>query len=288
MKILVTGGEGQLGKALNEKGKDYKDHRFLFIDIRDLDITDYAATAIFVAGYQPDIIINCAAYTAVDKAEAEPELAMAVNTTAPGELARICFEQGIHLIHISTDYVFDGRSFRPYTETDPVNPVSVYAKSKLGGETQILNVGVKGIIFRTSWLYSENGQNFVKTIRKKSKELGSLKVVYDQVGGPTYAGDLAHVILEILPEVVISDTMEIYHYANEGVISWYDFAQAILEISGIECALDAIETKAYPTPAARPFYSVFNKSKFRERFGIAIPYWRTSLEKCIGNMTESE
>ncbi|HZX63464.1 MAG TPA: dTDP-4-dehydrorhamnose reductase [Bacteroidales bacterium] len=287
MKILVTGGDGQLGSALKKLAGDYKDYIFTFIDVRDLDLTDSSAMAAFLGTHQPGILINCAAYTAVDKAESETDRAMAVNATAPGEIARICSETGIRLIHISTDYVFDGRSFIPYKETDPVNPVSVYAKSKLEGETRIQKQHVKGIIIRTSWLYSEYGQNFVKTILKKGKELGKLRVVYDQVGGPTYAGDIARVILDIMPEVVNASSMEVYHYANEGVISWYDFANAIIDISGIECILEPVETKAYPTPAARPSYSVFNKTKFKERFGIAIPYWRDSLKECIGNLMES-
>lgn len=287
MKILVTGGDGQLGSALKKLAGDYKDYIFTFIDVRDLDLTDSSAMAAFLGTHQPGILINCAAYTAVDKAESETDRAMAVNATAPGEIARICSETGIRLIHISTDYVFDGRSFIPYKETDPVNPVSVYAKSKLEGETRIQKQHVKGIIIRTSWLYSEYGQNFVKTILKKGKELGKLKVVYDQVGGPTYAGDIARVILDIMPEVVNAGSMEVYHYANEGVISWYDFANAIIDISGIDCILEPVETKAYPTPAARPSYSVFNKTKFKERFGIAIPYWRDSLKECIGNLMES-
>ena len=287
MKILVTGGDGQLGSALKKLAGDYKDYIFTFIDVRDLDLTDSSAMAAFLGTHQPGILINCAAYTAVDKAESETDRAMAVNATAPGEIARICSETGIRLIHISTDYVFDGRSFIPYKETDPVNPVSVYAKSKLEGETRIQKQHVKGIIIRTSWLYSEYGQNFVKTILKKGKELGKLKVVYDQVGGPTYAGDLARAILDILPEVANTGSMEVYNYANEGVISWFDFAYAIIEISGIACILEPVETTAYPTPATRPSYSVFNKTKFKERFGIAIPYWRTSLKECIGNMVES-
>jgi len=287
MKILVTGGDGQLGSALKKLAGNYKDHIFTFIDVGDLDITDSSGMAAFLATHNPGILINCAAYTAVDKAESETDRAMAVNATAPGEMARICSETGIRLIHISTDYIFDGRSFMPYKETDTVNPVSVYAKSKLEGETRIRKQAVKGIIIRTSWLYSEYGQNFVKTILKKGKELGKLRVVYDQVGGPTYAGDLARAILDILPEVANTGSMEVYHYANEGVISWYDFANAIIEISGINCILEPVETTAYPTPAARPSYSVFNKTKFKERFGIAIPYWRTSLKECIGNMVES-
>jgi dTDP-4-dehydrorhamnose reductase len=287
MKILVTGGDGQLGSALKKLAGDYKDYIFTFIDVRDLDLTDSSGMAAFLGTHQPGILINCAAYTAVDKAESETDRAMAVNATAPGEIARICSETGIRLIHISTDYVFDGRSFIPYKETDPVNPVSVYAKSKLEGETRIQKQHVKGIIIRTSWLYSEYGQNFVKTILKKGKELRKLKVVYDQVGGPTYAGDLARVILDIMPEVAKACSMEVYHYANEGVISWYDFANAIIDISGIDCILEPVETKAYPTPAARPSYSVFNKTKFKERFGIAIPYWRDSLKECIGNLMKS-
>jgi dTDP-4-dehydrorhamnose reductase len=286
MKILITGGDGQLGNALKKFSGDYKGHVFTFIDVYDLDLTDSSGVNGYLTEHKPDILINCAAYTAVDKAESEPEKAMAVNATAPGELAKICAKTGIRLIHISTDYVFDGKSFIPYKETDPVNPVSVYSKSKLDGETRILQENVKGVIIRTSWLYSEYGQNFVKTILKKGKELGKLKVVYDQVGGPTYAGDLARTILYILPEVVTTNTMDIYHYADEGVISWYDFAHAIIEISGINCILEPIESKDFPSPAARPAYSVFNKARIKQQFGITIPYWRTSLKECIGNMRE--
>jgi dTDP-4-dehydrorhamnose reductase len=288
MKVLVTGGDGQLGSALKRLSGEYKDHAFTFIDIQTLDLTDPAATAAFLAATRPAILINCAAYTAVDKAESEPGLAIAVNAIAPGELARICSQSGIRFIHISTDYVFDGKSFIPYKETDPVNPVSVYAKSKLDGELKILEQDVKGVILRTSWLYSEYGQNFVKTILKKGKDLGKLRVVYDQVGGPTYAGDLARAILDILPEVANTSSMDIYHYANEGVISWYDFAQAIIEISGISCIIEPVETAAYPTPAQRPPYSVFNKTKFREKFNLPIPYWKTGLKECIMKIMESE
>ena len=287
MKILITGGDGQLGNSLKKLAGEYRDHVFTFIDIGDLDLTDARALAAFLTAHHPDILINCAAYTAVDKAESEPERAMAVNAAAPGEMARICANSGIRMIQISTDYVFDGRSYKPYRETDPVNPISVYSKSKLEGETLIRKQDVKGIIIRTSWLYSEYGQNFVKTILKKGKETGKLNVVFDQAGGPTYAGDLARAILDILPAVAEADSMEVYHYANEGVISWYDFAHAIIEISGTECAIEPVMTSAYPTPAARPAYSVFNKAKFKERFRIAIPYWRTSLEICIGNLLDS-
>jgi len=286
MKILVTGGDGQLGNALRKFAGDYKGHVFSFIDIHDLDLTDSFRMATYFADHKPHVLINCAAYTAVDKAESEPEKAMAVNAIVPGEMAKICSKAGIRMVHISTDYVFDGKSFTPYRENDPVNPVSVYAKSKMEGEVRILQENVRGIIIRTSWLYSEYGQNFVKTILKKGKELGKLRVVYDQVGGPTYAGDLARAILDILPEVAATNSMDIYHYADEGVISWFDLAHAIIEISGIQCILEPIESKDFPTPATRPSYSVFNKTRFKERFGITIPYWRTSLEKCIGNMHE--
>ena len=287
MKILVTGGDGQLGNALKKRSVNYPDYVFTFIDVQDLDITDSKGMADFLTAKHPDVIINCAAYTAVDKAESDPERAMSVNAIATGEMARICSASGIRLIHISTDYVFDGMNYKPYRETDLINPVSVYAKTKQEGERLILQKEVKGVIIRTSWLYSEYGQNFVKTILKKGKELGKLRVVYDQVGGPTYAGDLAQAILDIIPGVVSSDSMEIYHYANEGVISWYDFAEAIVELSGINCKLEPIETKDYPLPAARPFYSVFNKTKMKEAFGLNIPYWRTSLKQCIGNLMDS-
>jgi dTDP-4-dehydrorhamnose reductase len=286
MKILVTGGDGQLGNALRKFAGDYQDHVFSFIDIHDLDLTDSTRMDTYLTEYNPNVLINCAAYTAVDKAESEPERAMAVNAMVPGEMAKICANTGIRLVHISTDYVFDGKSFIPYKENDPVNPVSVYAKSKMEGETRILQENVRGIIIRTSWLYSEYGQNFVKTILKKGKELGKLRVVYDQVGSPTYAGDLAKAILDILPEVAATNSMEIYHYADEGVISWFDFAHAIIEISGIQCVLDPIESKDFSASATRPPYSVFNKARFKKRFGITIPYWRTSLEECIGNMPE--
>ncbi len=286
MKILVTGGNGQLGTALKKFAVDYKDHDFAFIDVQDLDLTDSQGMAAFFAKHKPGIVINCAAYTAVDKAESEPDTAMAVNGEVPGEMAKICAKSGIRLIHISTDYVFDGKSYIPYKETDTVNPVSVYAKSKLEGEKRVLAEDVKGIIIRTSWLYSEYGQNFVKTILKKGKELGKLRVVYDQIGGPTYAGDLARAILQILPEVAEMGSIEIYNYADEGAISWYDFAHAIIEISGVDCFVEPIESKEFATPATRPAYSVFNKAMFKERFGITIPYWRDSLKECLSNMRE--
>lgn len=288
MKILVTGGDGQLGRSLKRLSENYKEYNFAFIDIGDLDLTDSAGVSTYLGTYNPSIVINCAAYTAVDKAESESGAAMEVNARVPGDIARICADKGIRLIHISTDYVFDGRSFIPYKETDAVNPVSVYAKSKMEGESRIREANAKGIIIRTSWLYSEYGSNFVRTILRKGKETGKLRVVYDQVGGPTYAGDLAGAILDILPVVADSGEMDIYHYANEGAVSWYDFAKAIIGISGTPCILEPIGTQAYPTPAARPPYSVFDKTKFKTIFGIRIPYWRDSLEICIRNIATAE
>jgi dTDP-4-dehydrorhamnose reductase len=281
MNILVTGGDGQLGRSLRKCSASYPDQKFIFTDIADLDLTDTRKTEAFVAEARPDILINCAAYTAVDKAEENAALAMKVNAEVPGNLARICSVKGIKMIHISTDYVFDGRSYRPYTETDPCNPVSVYSKSKYQGEQEILKQDTRGVIFRTSWLYSEYGNNFVRTILARGKELGKLSVVYDQVGGPTYAGDVAKVILDIIPQISGKEPMEIFHYANEGAVSWYDFAAAIIELSGIDCRLMPVETKDYPAPATRPPYSVFNKTKIKERFGIEIPYWRDSLKTCL-------
>jgi dTDP-4-dehydrorhamnose reductase len=188
------------------------------------------------------------------------------------------------LIHISTDYVFDGRNYRPYTEEDPTGPQSVYAKSKFAGEEQVIGHAARALIIRTSWLYSEFGQNFLKTIRKYGKERGLLRVVSDQIGSPTYALDLAKTLLDILSRETIPDGVHIYHYANEGVASWYDFASAILEMNNIRCTLTPIPTKDYPLPAVRPFYSVLDKSKIRQDFGIEIPYWRDSLLKCIGRL----
>ncbi|MCX6243926.1 MAG: dTDP-4-dehydrorhamnose reductase [Bacteroidetes bacterium] len=284
MKILVTGGDGQLGRSLRKCAVNYPDHAFTFIDINDLDLTDPVKTVAYVTGLMPGILINCAAYTAVDKAEEDSALAMNVNAEVPGKLAWICSGQGIKLIHISTDYVFDGKSYMPYSEDDPCNPASAYAKSKYEGEREILRHNVSGIIIRTSWLYSEYGHNFVKTILAKGIELGNLRVVYDQIGGPTYAGDLAKTLIELIPRLSDSEKMEIFNYANEGAVSWYDFAKAIIDIGGIDCKIQPVGTIDYPTPAARPPYSVFNKTKIRERFGIEIPYWRDSLKVCIRNL----
>ena len=284
MKILITGAKGQLGNELKLLGKKYPDFQFTFTDVEELDITDMQAVSAFFDKLHPDVIVNCAAYTAVDKAEQEPDLALKINALAVRNLSNACGEFNALLIHISTDYIFNGKGYRPYVETDTPEPVSSYARSKYAGETQMLSSCRNGIILRTSWLYSAFGNNFVKTILKYGKERGNLNVVYDQIGCPSYAKDLAAAILEIIPKLTDHEGVEIFHYTNEGVASWYDFAKAIIEFSGIKCLINPVETKDYPLPAERPFYSVLNKAKFKERFGIEIPYWRDSLEDCINRL----
>ena len=281
MKILVTGSNGQLGNELRMLAPTYPGFTFIFTDVAELDITSEPDIETLVVEEKHAAIINCAAYTAVDKAEQEPNLAFLINATAVGNLARVASKNNALLVHISTDYVFDGKGHKPYFEDDPTNPVSLYAKSKHAGEQQVQSYANQAIIIRTSWLYSEFGNNFVKTMMKYGKERGLLNVVFDQTGTPTYARDLAKTILDIIDKQLVFDGVEVFHYSNEGVTSWYDFAKAIIEFSGISCKINPIETKEYPLPAARPFYSVFNKSKIKHRFQIEIPYWRDSLKVCI-------
>lgn len=286
MKILVTGSNGQLGNELKLLASAYPDHKFIFTDVAELDITSEPDVEQCVKEEQPSVIINCAAYTAVDKAEQEDNLAFLINATAVGNLARAASKYGALLIHISTDYVFDGKGHKPYMEDAPTNPVSLYARSKHAGEQQVQSYSNKAIIIRTSWLYSEFGNNFVKTIMKYGKERGQLNIVFDQTGTPTYARDLAKTILDIIQKQQVFNGVEVFNYSNEGVTSWYDFAKAIIELSGIACKINPIETKEYPLPAIRPYYSVFNKSKIKQRFQIEIPYWRDSLKECIQKMEQ--
>lgn len=288
MKVLVTGSKGQLGNEIRRLASQFPELKFIFTDIQELDITSEKALERFFEEEKPEVVINCAAYTAVDKAEQEETLAYLINSNAVGNLARITARYQAHLIHISTDYVFDGRGFRPYTETDVTNPVSTYGKSKFAGEKMIQSHSVSATIIRTSWLYSEFGGNFVKTILKLALEHGKINVVYDQIGSPTYAGDLAAAILKIIRNQWFAEHVEVFHYANEGAVSWLDFAHAIIELTGIECTLNAIETKDFPRPAARPFYSVLNKSKIKSRFQIEIPYWRSSLKVCIERLMNQD
>jgi dTDP-4-dehydrorhamnose reductase len=282
--ILVTGANGQLGSELRELSILHPDDIFTFIDRDELDLSNPAAIHNWFLDKTFDVIINCAAYTAVDKAESETELAAAINTKAVETLARIAKEKGISLIHISTDYVFDGTNFKPYSETDLTNPQSVYGQTKLDSERAMLAINpAKSIIIRTSWVYSSFGNNFVKTMLRLGKEREELGVIFDQVGSPTSARDLAQAILSIIQHQKFSaqkDT-EIYHFSNEGVCSWYDFAKTIFQFSAISCLVKPIETLEYPTPAKRPHYSVLNKAKIKDTFDIKIPYWKDSLQNCI-------
>jgi len=284
MKILITGSNGQLGSEIRELASAYTLYEFLYTDVAELDITDEEEVNYFFELHSPDVVINCAAYTAVDKAETDEETAFRVNALATGNLARAASDSGAFMVHISTDYVYDGENFRPYIETDLINPVSVYAKSKAAGEEAVQLAGGKAIIIRTSWLYSAFGNNFIKTMMKYGKERDALNVVFDQVGTPTYAHDLAKAILDIIPMAMIDERIEVYHYSNEGVASWYDFAKAIHQIANITCRVNPIPTRDYPLPAKRPFYSVLDKSKIKKRFAVGIPYWRDSVKSCIDRL----
>jgi len=281
--ILVTGSNGQLGRELHELSESYP-YTFWFTCKEDLNISDEHAIQSFIERHAINVIINCAAYTAVDKAENDQELADKINHQAVKHLAFIAKEQNIKLIHISTDYVFDGTNYTPYLETDVTNAQSIYGKTKLDGENALLHVNLpNSIIIRTSWVYSRYGTNFVKTMLRLGRERASLGVIYDQVGTPTYARDLAKTILEILPKINNTQT-EIYNYSNEGVLSWYDFAQEIMKIAKLTCKINPIETKEYPTPAKRPHYSLLNKSKIKNDFAVEIPYWKDSLADCLNKM----
>lgn len=270
-KILVTGSKGQLGTELLKLLPDA-----VFADIRELDITNSGSVIEFVKINGIETIINCAAYTAVDKAEDNPKIAYAINAEGPGNLAAT----GCRLIHVSTDYVFDGSGCRPYKETDPTNPVSVYGKSKLEGENKVLSQSENAIIMRTAWLYSSTGNNFLKTMLRLGRERTSVGVVVDQIGSPTFAGDLAEAICHILPRMN-KDTTGIYHYTNEGVCSWYDFAWEIMNESGYDCRVHPLTSNEYPTRAKRPSYSVLSKSSVKKTFDLEIPYWKESLKKCL-------
>ena len=291
--ILVTGSHGQLGseiKNLVDSAKnEYSDKSFLFTTKDTLDITDSKSIERFIKDNSIDIIINCAAYTAVDNAEENIIMADAINREAVKNLALFSKKYDIKLIHISTDYLFDGNSFIPYTEEIQSNPQGIYSKTKLAGEQEIRQINPpNSIIIRTSWIYSSLGTNFVKTMLRLGREKESLNVVFDQIGTPTYARDLAKAILLIINHPIIEgESVEIYHYSNEGVASWYDFAKAIFEISDIECRVNPIETHQYPTPAKRPYYSILNKAKIKRDYNLDIPYWRDSLKDCLAKIRES-
>jgi len=284
-KILVTGSTGQLGSEIKALSSAYPELEFVCPNSSELDICNQALLNDFVkdAGFVG--IINCAGYTAVDKAEQNAGIAGLVNAKAVGHLVAVSQRYQLKLIHISTDYVFDGTSNRPYSERMPVCPLGAYGKTKRAGEMEIVHSPTNAIIIRTSWMYSSFGNNFVKTMMRLGEERENLSVVYDQIGTPTSARDLAQVCLDIISQPGRMDTKgKLYHYSNEGVASWYDFAQAIMEMANIDCKLNPIESKDFSTAARRPAYSVLNKAKIKADFGIAIPHWRTSLAECIGKI----
>ncbi|MDD2888658.1 MAG: dTDP-4-dehydrorhamnose reductase [Aliarcobacter sp.] len=283
--ILVTGSNGQLGSEIKELFANYS-YSFFFTNKDNIDITSKDNIKSFCQENNINVIINCAAYTAVDKAESDTENADLINRKAVKKLALVSEELNIKLIHISTDYVFDGRNFKPYCEEFQTNPQGIYGKTKLDGENEMRDINPKNsIIIRTSWLYSSFGNNFVKTMLRLGKEKESLGVIFDQVGTPTYARDLAKIILDIIPQIN-SDKVEIYNYSNEGVLSWYDFAKEIMRMAKLDCKINPIQTFEYPTPAVRPHFSLLNKLKIKKMFNIEIPYWKDSLDECLKIMGE--
>jgi dTDP-4-dehydrorhamnose reductase len=303
LNVLITGAAGQLGSEFRYLSGDMKDKvpdsneleytkifSFIFVTRKQLDIQNSRQVAAFCTKNKIDVIVNCAAYTAVDKAEQEPEQADAINHLAVKTLAQIAKDQNIKLIHISTDYVFDGTAHKPYKETDTTNPQSIYGKTKLYGELAMQTINpANSIIIRTSWVYSEFGNNFVKTMLRLGQERDELSVVCDQIGSPTNARDLASAILQIIPQLGVKtsddkelsnterEKVEIYHYSNVGICSWYDFVKAIFEINNIDCNVKPIPSDAYPTPTKRPYYSVMDKSKIVEIFKLHHEHWRVSL-----------
>lgn len=286
MNILVTGCNGQLGNVIRDRQPLYPHVQWYNTDVAELDITDRDAVDRFVTENHIDGIINCAAYTAVDRAEDDVEKAKLLNVTGPANLAAAIEQTGGWLIHISTDYVFDGNHCTPYTEDEPTNPMSVYGKTKQEAEVAVMQLCRQTMVIRTAWLYSEYGNNFVKTMMRLGREREQLKVVYDQIGTPTYAGDLADAILTIVNKGI---NPGLYHFTNEGVISWYDFTKAIHELTGITtCEVLPIRSEEYPTKAHRPSFSVLDKQKIKAAYGICIPYWRDSLQHCIHLLNEKE
>ena len=279
MNILITGCNGQLGSELRAIEKEYAQYRFFNTSHQELDVTDHVAVAAYVEEHEIDGIINCSAYTAVDKAESDIDNCKAINTDAPANLAMAIEKRGGWLIHVSTDYVFDGTKHTPYNETDATCPNSVYGSTKLAGEESAMKLCQHTMVVRTSWLYSAFGNNFVKTMIRLGHTKDELGVIFDQIGTPTYASDLARAIMAAVEHGVVAG---IYHYSDEGVASWYDFTKAIHRLAGItDCQVNPIHTSEYPTPAKRPAYSVLDKTKIKQTYGIRIPHWEESLAKCI-------
>ena len=280
MNILVTGSNGQVGSELQALANTYPNFSFVFVDKKDLDIGDKDAVLAFFEAQTFEYCINCAAYTAVDKAESDTETAYLVNALGPQNLAVACQKHQTRLVQISTDYVYHSNQNFPFKETDATSPESVYGRTKLDGEKLAVDNNPETLIIRTSWVYSSFGNNFVKTMIRLGNDRDQLSIIFDQIGSPTYARDLAKAILDIIQQNP-SDFTGIYHYSNEGVCSWFDFAQAIFELEGIECKTSPIETKDYPTPAKRPHFSLLNKNKIKTTFALEVPYWRDSLKACL-------
>ncbi len=289
MNILVTGANGQLGSCIRDVSAGSKDN-YIFTDVAELDITDREAVRKMVRDNNVEVIINCAAYTNVEKAEDDAEFANILNADAVANLAEAIKENNGVLIHVSTDYVFGGNvNNTPCTENQTPNPTGVYGQTKLAGERKIAESGCKALIFRTAWLYSEYGKNFVKTMLSLTATKPELKVVFDQTGTPTYARDLAEAIVGIVSRRAYEGNEGIYHYSNEGVCSWFDFTKAIAECSGnTACAISPCHSSEFPSKVIRPAYSVLDKTKFKETFGVAVPYWTDSLKKCISNIRSNE
>lgn len=279
MNILITGCNGQLGNEMQLLESQYPQYQWYNTDVQELDISNQQAIEQFVAAHEIDGIVNCAGYTAVDKAEENEELCAMLNQHAPAYLAAAVEKRGGWMVHISTDYVFDGTHHTPYVETDDPCPNSVYGRTKLAGEQEVMQHCKRSVIIRTAWLYSTFGNNFVKTMIRLGKERPELGVIFDQIGTPTYAGDLAKAIMAVVEKGIMPG---IYHFSNEGVISWYDFTKAIHRLAGITtCHVRPLHTAEYPTPANRPHYSVLDKTKIKTVYGIEIPYWEESLKDCI-------
>ena len=282
MNILVTGANGQLGNEMQVLARENLQHTYFFTDVQELDICDEQAVYAYVSEHKIDIIVNCAAYTAVDKAEDNVELCDKLNNIAPGYLARAAQANGAAMIQVSTDYVFDGTAHIPYTEEEPTCPASVYGSTKLAGEQNVMDHCEKAMVIRTAWLYSIYGNNFVKTMIRLGQERDSLGVIFDQIGTPTYANDLAQAIFAAINKGVVGG---IYHFSDEGVCSWYDFTIAIHRLAGIaSCKVKPLHTADYPAKAPRPHNSVLDKTKIKDTFGIEIPHWEESLKRCINQL----
>ncbi len=284
MKILITGANGQLGNEMQILAQENNQHEYIFTDVQELDICNEQAVRMFVKENGVEVIVNCAAYTAVDKAEDDEAFADKLNHVAPGYLASAAEEVGASLIHVSTDYVFDGTAHVPYTEDISPSPNSAYGRTKLAGEQVVMQQCSRAMVIRTAWLYSIYGNNFVKTMIRLGKERETLGVVFDQIGTPTYANDLARSIMVAINQGIVSG---IYHFSNEGVCSWYDFTRAIHRMAGITtCKVSPLHTHEYPAKAPRPNYSVLDKTKIKNTFNITIPHWEDSLQVCVNKLME--